>query len=1166
MRFLSLCRQTRPSSQAPNFSVRANQAGIALSMGRDDREAVRVLEEMRGADEPADRGSAQHSTAQQQARVDQATATTLCHEPALQSDARSGVYLRYVSLLFSDSIYLPDEALHKVPRLKEEEAAMADKDRWLQLLPAERQARQQDYRRDESVGSSGGLASFPWAVAVMGWVLPGDVVRPFMGLAAHATARAAEAMDVAIIGRIPNEFLEPIQVPALFFVSVSCAAAPLLLHSPARAHLMPCVLTCAALLQPPGCWVLVPPTLTPSPVLLLPVRAWQCMLMRDPVTLPSGNVVDRPVILTHLLNHPPRVTLGNGRHVARRRELGGPLAVHALLPPAPTAARPPTPPFPPAWSEGGARCMVEARRAAARGAGVAPASCAPPRPLPPRHMLARLPIRHPPFFLSFPRPSFAPPRPSPSHVRTAAAGGGGGKDEAMSVKTCPLSPLSSLMPPPSTNAPHSILPGTLCCTAAATHTPTSPCCGVTTTRRTRKALAHKALSPPPPPPNHHLSSTNATVISSARTPAPPASLSRVALCTGVLRARHGDDTHARGVWLSDGEWRALHGVRGTLHGVRGTLHGVRGTLHGVRGTLHGVRGTLHGVRGTLHGVRGTLHGVRGTLHGVRGTLHGVSGAVHGVSGAVHGVSGAVHGVSGAVRGVSGAVHGVSGAVHGPKGRSACTSRPLASTFPSTHTLLRALFPPAHPPTPVPHTTLRNPVAHLPPPPPPLPLPVPLSPAGMALLEVLVKAMLRVPLPPPTLATLVRYLALGIVRPAPSRPLPPRPMLTRLPPATHHSSSPFLAPPSHLHWGRGNGGGRLESGWVMGLGDAWADVSRCMRSCSEHESSVFTYLAMPLPPFIHPSVPASHAHCTPPPSECVPSHPAFSPPVGRAGAERGGAGDGGSDTARVHSCHFIYPPPPLSHLLSFPTSSSRTCLVTHLSDLFPACPLPRMPPSPCAPLTACPLSLRPPFHAPPFPCTPLSLRPPPRRQAAQGSAAGGSSPRDSGKAMLARAIAGEAAGVPFVGAPQEAAPCIVFPAGSACMPRAPLIIRSSACPSHMALCNAMIVRGQVLGLAGQLPQNPCHGSVLHSGGVQGGAGGAVVRSTVHLSYTKASQPTRLAPNPSPTLPPFLASIFPLTQCAQFFPLQSLTLSYSPLLSPSPADVISHPPPLSWLAGR
>ncbi|CAI5537062.1 unnamed protein product, partial [Closterium sp. Naga37s-1] len=1059
--------------------------------------------------------------------------------------------------------------------------------------------------------------SFPWAVAVMGWVLPGDVVRPFMGLAAHATA------------------------------------PPLLLHSPARAHLMPCVLTCAALLQPPGCWVLVPPTLTPSPVLLLPVRAWQCTLMRDPVTLPSGNVVDRPVILTHLLNHPPRVTLGNGRHVARRRELGGPLAVHALLPPAPTAARPPAPPFPPAWSEGGARCMVEvrgawgeghstcnpagahspsihvhplplslssrppahplplsptppcltsllpflvrlclspspfplqARRAAARGAGVAPASCAPPRPLPPRHMLARLPIRHPPFFLSFPRPSFAPPRPSPSHVRTAAAAGGGGEgggdggggsgtvvrrrkrrgvrrrgvtrrpfvfcsarcdlpvhvlaeqacwelgpwlgwagrraakagsmgtgtgvsggdmltcrhgeasqcvklrwgmrvgasgcdgacewvrwgmrvgasgcdgacewvrvgesvlvaDEAMSVKTCPLSPLSSLTPPPSTNAPHSILPGTLCCTAAATHTPTSPCCGVTTTRRTRKALAHKALSPPP----STQSSSFLHQRYSARTPAPPASLSRVARCTGVLRARHGDDTHARGVWLSDGEWRALHGVRGTLHGVRGTLHGVRGTLHGVRGTLHGVRGTLHGVRGTLHGVSGTLHGVSGAVHGVSGAVHGVSGAVHGVSGAVHGVSGAVHGVSGAVHG--GMVHGCSlrgvGCLE-PKGRSACTSRPLASTFPSTHTLLPALFPPAHPPTPVPHTTLRT-----------------------ALLEVLVKAMLRVRMPLPTLATLVRYLALGIMRPAP------------------------------------------------------------------------------------------------------------------AGAERGGAGDGGSDTARVHSCHFIYPPPPLSHLLSFPTSSSRTCLVTHLSDFFPACPLPRVPPSPCAPLTACPLSLRPPFHAPPFPCTPLSLRPPPRRQAAQGSAAGGSSPRDSGKAMLARAIAGEAAGVPFVGAPQEAAPCIVFPAGRYrrhviggsrnALPR-----RASSALHFQgddAGLNQLLVelgwaclclpRGQVLGLAGQLPQHPCHGSVLHSGGVQGGAGGAVVRSTVHLSYTKASQPTRLAPNPSPTLPPFLASIFPLTQCAQFFPLQSLNLSYSPLLSPSPADVISHPPPLSWLAGR
>ncbi|CAI7812924.1 unnamed protein product [Closterium sp. NIES-54] len=63
----------------------------------------------------------------------------------------SGFYLRYVSLLINDSIYLLDEALEKIPRLKEEEAAMADKDQWLQLPAEERQTREQDYQRDQSI-------------------------------------------------------------------------------------------------------------------------------------------------------------------------------------------------------------------------------------------------------------------------------------------------------------------------------------------------------------------------------------------------------------------------------------------------------------------------------------------------------------------------------------------------------------------------------------------------------------------------------------------------------------------------------------------------------------------------------------------------------------------------------------------------------------------------------------------------------------------------------------------------------------------------------------------------------------------------------------------------------------------------------------------------------
>ncbi|CAI5493617.1 unnamed protein product, partial [Closterium sp. Naga37s-1] len=83
--------------------------------------------------------------------------------------------------------------------------------------------------------------------------------------------------------------------------------------------------------------------------------------------------------------------------------------------------------------------------------------------------------------------------------------------EAMSVKTCPLSPLSSLTPLPSTNTPDSIPPGTLRFTAAATHTPTSPAVASPQHEARRKALAHKVLSPPPP--NHRLSSINSTVMS-----------------------------------------------------------------------------------------------------------------------------------------------------------------------------------------------------------------------------------------------------------------------------------------------------------------------------------------------------------------------------------------------------------------------------------------------------------------------------------------------------------------------------------------------------------------------------------------------------------------------------------------------------------------------------
>eukprot|EP00475_Leptophrys_vorax_P033553 TRINITY_DN5293_c0_g2_i1.p1 TRINITY_DN5293_c0_g2~~TRINITY_DN5293_c0_g2_i1.p1 ORF type:complete len:368 (+),score=38.64 TRINITY_DN5293_c0_g2_i1:49-1104(+) len=250
-----------------------------------------------------------------------------------------GFYLRYVSLLINDSIYLLDEALEKIPKLRDEERAMRNKDEWLKLPAEERQTREQTFQREQSIvrsdmqlananvrmleystteivapfllpemvervasmlnyflqhlvgpkrkalrlenpehyhfhprkllgqivtiyahiarkdstkrfaeavsadGRSYREEAFPEAASVMASCgeVSGDVVASFLQLGRDAKAAAAEAMDVDVdVDDVPSEFLDPIQYT----------------------------------------------------------------LMRDPVTLPSSNVVDRSVILRHLLSDP----------------------------------------------------------------------------------------------------------------------------------------------------------------------------------------------------------------------------------------------------------------------------------------------------------------------------------------------------------------------------------------------------------------------------------------------------------------------------------------------------------------------------------------------------------------------------------------------------------------------------------------------------------------------------------------------------------------------------------------------------------------------------------------------------------------------------------------------------------------------------------------------
>lgn len=72
-----------------------------------------------------------------------------------------GFFLRFVSLLINDSIYLLDDALEKIPRLKEEEAAMADTATWLQLSVDDRRAREQQFQSDRQVKGEERFVSSP---------------------------------------------------------------------------------------------------------------------------------------------------------------------------------------------------------------------------------------------------------------------------------------------------------------------------------------------------------------------------------------------------------------------------------------------------------------------------------------------------------------------------------------------------------------------------------------------------------------------------------------------------------------------------------------------------------------------------------------------------------------------------------------------------------------------------------------------------------------------------------------------------------------------------------------------------------------------------------------------------------------------------------------------
>lgn len=62
-----------------------------------------------------------------------------------------GFYLKFVSLLINDSIYLLDDSLEKIPKLRTEEAFIANQTEWLKLPADERRTREEQFRRDEGI-------------------------------------------------------------------------------------------------------------------------------------------------------------------------------------------------------------------------------------------------------------------------------------------------------------------------------------------------------------------------------------------------------------------------------------------------------------------------------------------------------------------------------------------------------------------------------------------------------------------------------------------------------------------------------------------------------------------------------------------------------------------------------------------------------------------------------------------------------------------------------------------------------------------------------------------------------------------------------------------------------------------------------------------------------
>eukprot|EP00271_Cylindrocystis_brebissonii_P000919 TRINITY_DN11118_c0_g1_i1.p1 TRINITY_DN11118_c0_g1~~TRINITY_DN11118_c0_g1_i1.p1 ORF type:complete len:1080 (-),score=209.96 TRINITY_DN11118_c0_g1_i1:1215-4454(-) len=250
-----------------------------------------------------------------------------------------GFYLKFVSLLINDGIFLLDESLEKIPKLRNEEMLMSDREAWLRLPVEERRTREEQFSREEMVvkndmmlanvyvnmirysttritepflspemveriagmlnyfllqlvgprrkdlrltnpekyefrpkellgqivtiyvhlarGDHSGVLpaaissdgrsyreeAFPEAAAVLrsSMAIDGRIIQEFEELGVKARETGAEAMDAEKeLGDIPDEFLDPIQ----------------------------------------------------------------CTLMKDPVILPSGNTMERAVILRHLLSDP----------------------------------------------------------------------------------------------------------------------------------------------------------------------------------------------------------------------------------------------------------------------------------------------------------------------------------------------------------------------------------------------------------------------------------------------------------------------------------------------------------------------------------------------------------------------------------------------------------------------------------------------------------------------------------------------------------------------------------------------------------------------------------------------------------------------------------------------------------------------------------------------